>query len=118
MRTATSVVLLLVMAACRRMPPPGSGAQGFIPDSVKGNPAELVWGQPYSFVEAKARQELSFSGNLKAMVEYVEKHGGQLELWIRSAKHLDGATRISGPLDRRLQRLINQGKASLLYYPP
>jgi|GEM_PF-1918594 len=104
--------------AAMMMPPPGSGAQGFIPDSVKGNPAELVWGQPYSFVEAKARQELSFSGNLKAMVEYVEKHGGQLELWIRSAKHLDGATRISGPLDRRLQRLINQGKASLLYYPP
>ncbi|KFA91171.1 pre-toxin TG domain-containing protein [Archangium violaceum] len=104
--------------AAMMMPPPGSNGLGFIPDSVKSNPVELVWGQPYVFVEAKARQELSLSGNLKAMIEYVEKYGGQLELWIRSAKHLDGATRISGPLDRRLQRLINRGKASLLYYPP
>jgi hypothetical protein len=104
--------------AAMMMPPPGSGAKGFIPDSVKGHPAELVWGHPYSFVEAKARQELSLSGNLKAMVEYVDKYGGQLELWIRSARHPDGATRISGPLDRRLQRLITQGKAGLLYYPP
>ncbi|HYO51475.1 hypothetical protein, partial [Archangium sp.] len=47
--------------------------------SVKGNPAELVWGQPYPFVEAKARKELSLTGNLKAMIEYVEKYGGHLE---------------------------------------
>ena len=56
------------------MPPPGSQAQGFIPDAVPRQPhaGELVWGQPYCFVEAKARKELSLTGNLKAMLEYVE----------------------------------------------
>jgi hypothetical protein len=100
------------------MPPPGSGTQGFIPDSVKGNPAELVWGQPYPFVEAKARQKLSLSGNLKAMIEYVEKYGGHLELWVRSAKHPDGATYLTEPLLERLQPLMAQGKAAIKRYSP
>jgi outer membrane protein OmpA-like peptidoglycan-associated protein len=104
--------------AAMMMPPPGSTAQGFIPDSVKGNPAELVWGQPCPFVEAKARKELSLSGNLKAMIEYVEKYGGHLELWVRSVKHADGATRLSGSLEKRLRQLMEQGKATLMYYPP
>ncbi len=99
------------------MPPPGSGAQGFIPDAVKGNPADLVWGQPYPFVEAKARKELSFSGNLKAMIEYVEKYGGHLEFWVRSARHPDGATRLSGPLLQRLDRLKRSGRASVKAVP-
>jgi len=99
------------------MPPPGSGAQGFMPDSVKGNPVELVWGQPYPFVEAKARKELSLSGNLKAMLEYVEKNGGHLELWVRSAMHPDGPTMLSGPLRRRLGVLMEQGKATLRQHP-
>jgi hypothetical protein len=99
------------------MPPPGSGAQGFVPDAVKGNPADLVWGQPYPFVEAKARKQLSFSGNLKAMIEYVEKCGGHLELWVRSARHPDGATRLSGPLLQRLGRLEEFGRAEIRPYP-
>ena len=99
------------------MPPPGSRAQGFIPDSVKGNPAELVWGQPYSFVEAKARKELSLSGNLEAMIAYVETYGGHIELWVRSANHADGATRLSKPLLNRLMNLNDNGKAILKYYP-
>ena len=103
--------------ATMMMPPPGSGAQGFIPDSVKGNPGELVWGQPYSFVEAKARKELSLSGNLEAMIEYVEKYGGHLELWIRSASHADGTTHLSKPLSKRLNQLKDDGKASLKYHP-
>ncbi len=73
------------------MPPPGRAEQGFIPDSVRGNPGELVWGQPYRFIEAKGRQELAYTGNLKAMIEYVEEHGGHIELWVRSAKHPAGA---------------------------
>ena len=34
------------------MPPPGSQAQGFIPDAVPRSPTpgELVWGQPYEFL--------------------------------------------------------------------
>jgi hypothetical protein len=99
------------------MPPPGSGAQGFIPDAVKGQPAELVWGQPYPFVESKARRELSLSGNLKAMIDYVDKYGGHLELWVRSAKHPDGATRLSGTLLRSLERLEAEGRAVLRPYP-
>jgi hypothetical protein len=103
--------------AAMMMPPPGSGAQGFIPDSVKGNPAELVWGQPYPFVEAKARKDLSLTGNLKAMIEYVEKYGGHLELWVRSANHPDGATRLSESLQRRLKLLESQGKAVVRDHP-
>jgi hypothetical protein len=104
--------------AAMMMPPPGSSAQGFVPDSVKGKPAELVWGQPYLFVEAKARQQLSLSGNLKAMIDYVEQYGGHLELWIRSARHSDGPTRLSGPLLRRLNGLEEAGKAKLRRSPP
>jgi hypothetical protein len=100
------------------MPPPGSGAQGFIPDSVKDNPVELVWGQPYPFVEAKARKQLSLSGNLEAMIKYVEQYGGHLELWVRSARHPDGATHLTGPLMERLRPLMTQGKAVLKRYSP
>ncbi|MFY0522689.1 pre-toxin TG domain-containing protein [Archangium gephyra] len=100
------------------MPPPGSRAQGFIPDSVKDNPAELVWGQPYSFVEAKARKDLSLSGNLKAMIDYVDEHGGHLELWLRSAKHPDGPTKMSGRLEAVLEDLAQEGKAKVIYHPP
>ncbi|HYO67254.1 MAG TPA: hypothetical protein VEU33_14355 [Archangium sp.] len=99
------------------MPPPGSRAQGFIPDSVKGNPAELVWGQPYFFVEAKAHKELSLSGNLEAMLDYVEAYGGHLELWVRSTRHPDGTTHLSQPLLRRLKLLESDGKAVLRDHP-
>ncbi|WNG43639.1 hypothetical protein F0U60_05665 [Archangium minus] len=103
--------------AAMMMPPPGSRAQGFIPDSVKGNPTELVWGQPYSFVESKARKELPLSGNLEAMLKYVDKYGGHLELWVRSANHPDGATHLSKPLLDFLSRLKNQNKATLRHHP-
>jgi len=100
------------------LPPPGSKVQGFIPDSVRGNPGELVWGQPYRFIEAKGRQELALSGNIKAMVEYVRDHGGHIELWIRSAKHPAGATRLTEPLRQQLMALAENGKATVMYYPP
>ena len=99
------------------MPPPGSSALGFIPDSVRGNPSELVWGQPYRFVEAKGRQELAYSGNIKAMVEYVRSHGGHIELWIRSSAHQAGKTRLTHPLEQALGDLIQDGKAAIHYYP-
>ena len=87
------------------MPPPSSKLQGFIPDAVPGNPGELVWGRAYKLVEVKARAKLDLSGNLKAMLDYVNAHGGHIELWIRSAKHPDGPTRLSGPLQDFLGRL-------------
>jgi hypothetical protein len=99
------------------MPPPGSKAQGFISDSVRGNPTELVWGEPYRFVEAKGRQELAYTGNLKAMLDYVAEYGGHIELWVRSAKHPAGKTKLTAPLERHLNDLVNEGKARVLYFP-
>jgi outer membrane protein OmpA-like peptidoglycan-associated protein len=99
------------------LPPPSSSAQGFMPDSVKGNPAELVWGQPYPFIEAKARKKLSLSGNLEAMIRYVETYGGHLELWVRSSRHPDGPTHLSKPLLEAVNGLRTQGKAIVKPYP-
>jgi hypothetical protein len=99
------------------MPTPGEELTGFIADSVRGNPTELFWGQPYQLVECKARKELSLTGNLKAMIEYVEQYGGHLEVWIRSAKHPEGATKLSGPLKDRLDRLYRRGKAHIQSSP-
>lgn len=78
------------------MPPPGDSAHGFIPDAVPRNPTpgELVWGRPYHFIEAKARKDLALTGNLEAMLVYVRKYGGHLELWLRSSKHSDGPTQV------------------------
>lgn len=45
------------------LPPPGSKAQGFVSDSVAGNPGELVWGRAYRFIEVKARGGMALTGN-------------------------------------------------------
>jgi Pre-toxin TG len=101
------------------MPPPGSEAQGFIPDAVPGSPTpgELVWGQPYDFIEVKGRKELSLGGNIEAMISYVREHGGSLELWVRSAKHPDGPTHLTKPLQRELDALERDGRAAIRYFP-
>ena len=91
------------------LPPPGSKAQGFVPDAVTGRPSDLVWGSPYDFVEVKGRAELSLTGNLEAMMDYVDKYGGSIELWIRSSKHPAGATHLSGPLRKQLEALRSDG---------
>lgn len=49
---------------------------GFIPDAVKGKHIKLEWGEPYHFVEVKGWQDMSNMGNLKAMIDYVQKNGG------------------------------------------
>ncbi len=102
------------------MPPPDSKAQGFIPDAVPRNPTpgELVWGQPYDFLEVKGRKELALTGNLKAMLEYVEQYGGFIELWVRSPKHPNGATKLTEPLLFRLDNLKRRGSAALQTFPP
>ncbi|WP_224249242.1 hypothetical protein [Hyalangium gracile] len=99
------------------MPPPGGGARGFIADSVVGHRGELVWGKPYRFVEVKGREEMALTGNLDAMISYVEKYGGQLEVWFRSSAHSKGRTRLSSPLQDRLKRLGDQGLVAVQYYP-
>jgi hypothetical protein len=101
------------------LPPPGSKATGFVPDAVPGNPnpGELVWGKPYRFVEAKARQDLALTGNLEAMLNYVRDHGGHIELWVRSPRHPDGPTRLTRPLRERLAQLEETGRVSVKYHP-
>jgi hypothetical protein len=101
------------------LPPPGSPAAGFIPDAVlrSHTPEELVWGQPYFFIEAKARKDLSLGGNLEAMMNYVREHGGHVELWIRSPKHPAGATRLTQPLQTELSKLADEGKATIRLFP-
>ena len=60
------------------MGPDASGIRGFIPDAVKGNPTELVWGQAYHFTEVKGWKDMSNTGNLARMIEYVDEFGGHL----------------------------------------
>ncbi|MBN1208338.1 MAG: hypothetical protein JXB05_25990 [Myxococcaceae bacterium] len=99
------------------MPPPGSEAQGFIADSVAGNPGELVWGKPYRFVEVKGREKMALTGNLEAMLEYVGTHGGYIEVWLRSAEHAKGQTQLTKPLLRKMKELIERGMADVKYFP-
>jgi hypothetical protein len=103
--------------AALMMPPPGSKLPGFIPDAVPGNPSELVWGRAYKFVEVKARAKLDLGGNIKAMIEYVSTYGGHIELWIRSARHPDGPTRLSEPLQKALRELREKGLATVKNHP-
>ncbi|CAM3083839.1 hypothetical protein G4177_05055 [Corallococcus sp. ZKHCc1 1396] len=99
------------------LPPPGSTAQGFVPDSVLGRPGNLVWGSPYRLVEVKGRAELSLTGNLKGMLDYVARYGGSLELWIRSSKHPEGATQLSNPLSDQIDELRALGRADVRFFP-
>jgi hypothetical protein len=99
------------------MPPPGSEASGFIADCVQGSPGELVWGKPYRFVEVKGREKMALTGNLKAMLEYVEKYGGHVEVWFRSSTHSKGQTRLTKSLEDILNDFTGSGKASVKYFP-
>ncbi|MDY7225139.1 hypothetical protein [Hyalangium rubrum] len=101
------------------MPPPGGTERGFIPDAVSSNPTpgELVWGQPYHFIEVKGRQELALTGNLQAMLDYVTEHGGSIELWIRSKKHPESSTRLTSPLIKRLREMEERGQATVRSFP-
>lgn len=98
------------------MPPPGEEMQGFIPDAVLDNPTEFIWGKPYSFVEVKGRADMALTGNLKAMIEYVHKYGGHIEVWFRSEQHAAGATRLTSPLTKELRNL--GGNAEIRFFPP
>jgi hypothetical protein len=98
-------------------PPGGKPEQGFIPDSVVGNPEELVWGRPYQFIEVKARAEMALTGNLKAMIDYVKDYGGHIKVYFRSARHAKGQTVLTDPLRRELQKLSNDGQAQVDWDP-
>jgi hypothetical protein len=40
-----------------------------------------------------------------------------MEIWVRSANHPDGPTKLSAPLQRRLSELAEEGRATVRYYP-
>jgi hypothetical protein len=50
-------------------------------------------------------------------LDYVEKHGGRVELWVHSPRHTEGATRLTKPLRERLAELAEDGKAAVRYFP-
>jgi hypothetical protein len=60
---------------------------------------------------------LTLTGNLKAMINYVREYGGHLELWVRSAKHPAGATRLTAPLRQQLVELSALSRATVRYHP-
>jgi len=95
----------------------GKQAGGFIPDAVKGNPAELIWGKAYDFLEVKGWKEMSLTGNLVEMLDYVDKFGGHIEVVFRSEKAAGGATSLSAPLEKLTSRLEKEGKATVIRYP-
>ncbi|PTL77560.1 hypothetical protein [Vitiosangium sp. GDMCC 1.1324] len=99
------------------MPPPGTLGDGFVPDAFKEQVEHLVWGRPYKFVEVKSWNELSMTGNVKAMIDYIDKYGGYLELWVRSPAHSSGPTHLSVPLKRAMERLRGRGLGNLELYP-
>ncbi|WNG30873.1 hypothetical protein F0U62_47805 [Cystobacter fuscus] len=99
------------------MPPPGTLGEGFVPDAFKDQVEHLVWGRPYKFVEVKSWNELSMTGNVKAMIEYINKYGGYLELWVRSPAHSSGPTHLSEPLKRAMESLRDKGMGKLEFYP-
>lgn len=94
---------------------------GFIPDAVRGprggQVTELVWGKPYRFVEVKGWADMSMTGNLAAMLDYVDKTPGSfITVVFRSAKK-PPPTRLSGPLNDALEQLIKKGRAEIVRLP-
>jgi len=66
-------------------------------------------------VEVKGRKEMDWQGNLTAMIKYVEKYGGSIEIVFRSAKLPDGPTKLSGRLQKAIDDLGE--KAHISHYP-
>jgi hypothetical protein len=100
------------------MNPEAASGRGFIPDGVLSGPRPPRWGEPYHFVEVKGWDDMSNTGNLNSMLDYVEQFGGHIEVVLRSEAHARGATRLSGPLERRLEALIREGRATVRRFPP
>lgn len=86
-----------------------TGAKSFIPDHVVGMPDELIPGKPYHFVEIKDWKTMSDTGNLKAMLDYVENTpGSKITIYFRST------AKMSGPLRDKIEKLRIAGIAELL----
>jgi hypothetical protein len=83
--------------------------QPFIPDHIAGAPKSLVQGQPYHFLEIKDWANMSDTGNLSLMLDYVnEVPGSSITLFFRSNTYM------SGPLTERIVELVAKGRATLV----
>ena len=93
----------------QRMRDPNPGGADFIPDHVAGNPASLVWGRPYHFREIKDWADMSDTGNLSAMLDYVANtSGARLTIYYRNGTYM------SGPLRTRIEGLMRAGRVDLV----
>ena len=86
-----------------------TGTVSFIPDHVGGFPEKLNWGEPYHFSEIKDWKDMSDTGNLKAMLDYVDNvPGSSITIYYKSS------TRMTGPLIKKIDTLRKAGKAELI----
>jgi Domain of unknown function (DUF4157) len=92
-----------------KMQNPNAKGVNFIPDHVAGNPSTLDWGKPYHFEEIKDWADMSNTGNLSAMLDYVDTvPGSKLTLYFKSNTYM------SGPLRNRIDALMKSGKVDLI----
>src|SRR5262249_44847740 len=93
-------------------PNPKEATAPFIPDHIVGNPKTLEWGKPYHFIEIKDWADMSDTGNLSAMLDYIENpkiiSGSRLTIYYKSNTYM------SGPLRTRIEGLMKQGKVDLI----
>lgn len=87
-----------------------NGTANFIPDHVAGNPKTLKWGDSFDFVEIKDWASMSQTGNVNAMLDYVEMTDSTLTLYFRNN------AKMSGPLMEKIDRLRRVGKVKLIPY--
>src|SRR6185295_9203178 len=88
---------------------PDPNKANFIPDHIAGNPTSLSYGKPYHFKEIKDWADMSDTGNLSAMLDYVEGvAGSQLTIYYKSSTYM------SGPLRKRIEGLMTNGKVDLV----
>ena len=90
--------------------PSKPGDPGFTPDHIDSNPKSLQWGKRYHFREIKDWADMSDTGNLSAMLDYVENSASGSELTI----YYKSNTYMSGPLKARIERLVAAGKVHLI----
>jgi hypothetical protein len=64
---------------------PATGEEGFKPDHIEGAPKGVEWGKPYHFTEIKDWAQMSDTGNLSAMLDYVDKvTGSRITIYYRN----------------------------------
>ncbi len=103
------------------MDPNGNG-EGFIPDSISGNPDTVKWGDKLDMVEVKGWQEWSdlTDSNVDKMLDYVSNHpDSSLEIVFTSDHPISGKpTHVTQPFLDRIAEMQSQGlKVKITFYP-